>query len=187
MPTWTSTPNFHSRFWSAGRPLDGFFVKRYNIIVNTESKCVLYSKSSLLTVDGKALTEARIKANLPLGAVAAKLGCNKGTISRWEQGRLCPSLERMFGLVEIYGTNNFLRLNSEAIISEETVAAVKRIFGREDVVIVEGLDRSKYIKKEDIRKFHEVVGDRDYFDVRLNGKIDLTAETIAAVKKLMEG
>lgn len=147
----------------------------------------LLSKTLLLTVDGKSLTEARIAANLSMDAAAVLIGCNKSSVSRWEQGKLVPSVQRMFSLAKIYGTQGFIKLNERATVRDEHVAALKKIFNRSDVMVVDGLDYSKYMKKEDLRRFHGVVGDQEYFRMKLNGKIELTPEDIESVRKLMEG
>jgi transcriptional regulator with XRE-family HTH domain len=60
-------------------------------------------------VDGKKLSEARIAANLSMEDVAAALGgCNKSSVSRWEQERLVPSEERIFKMVKLFKTDAFV-------------------------------------------------------------------------------
>ena len=87
-----------------------------------------YSKTSLLTVDGEALTSARFARQLSLGDVAAKLdGCNASSVSRWEQGKLNPSVERIFKLVDLFGTNDFVRLNGKAVLTSEEIEVVRKL------------------------------------------------------------
>jgi len=71
----------------------------------------VYSKSSRFIVDGKALSEARTAANLRLEDVALQLGCNKSQVSRWEQGLLVPSEERIFQMAELLRSWAFVRGN----------------------------------------------------------------------------
>jgi transcriptional regulator with XRE-family HTH domain len=61
-------------------------------------------------VDGAKLTEARLAAGLSLLDVARKLGdgCNKSSVSRWEQGLLNPSPERIEKLAKMYGRRGFI-------------------------------------------------------------------------------
>jgi len=112
----------------------------------------------LLTVDGAALTKARMKSNLSLEKVVQRFGegMNKSTVSRWEQGVLNPSPERLWKLVELFGTNDFVRLNDKATITEA------------EELVLRGLRREL------------VIG-------RLNGKAVLTAEEIEVVRKMREG
>jgi predicted transcriptional regulator len=94
------------------------------------SKPKQYSKTSLLSVDGEALTSARVNAQMSVGDVAKKLnGCNQSSVSRWEQGKLIPSQERIFALVEMYGTFNFVRLNGRAVLTAEEIEAVRKLRG----------------------------------------------------------
>lgn len=87
-----------------------------------------YSKKSLLTVDGASLTSARCRARLSIEAVAAKLdGCNQSSVSRWEQSKLMPSVERIFALVDLYGTNDFVRLNGRVVLTAEEIEVVRKL------------------------------------------------------------
>ena len=117
-----------------------------------------YSASNLLTVDGAALSLARINSQLSMEDLVQRLGegMNKSTVSRWEQGILQPSQERLFALVELFGTNDFVRLNDKATITEA------------EELVLRGLRREL------------VIG-------RLNGKAVLTAEEIEVVRKMREG
>ena len=65
-----------------------------------------------LMVYGTKLTAARINAGLSGSEVARRLGCNKGHITKWETELLTPSEERLFKLIEMYGTTDFLEWNS---------------------------------------------------------------------------
>lgn len=70
-------------------------------------------KRNRFTVDGKKLSDARIAANMSMEDVAKALsGCNvtvnKSSVSRWEQGRLAPSEERIFKMAEMFGTMAFV-------------------------------------------------------------------------------
>jgi transcriptional regulator with XRE-family HTH domain len=92
------------------------------------NKSTQYSATNLLTVDGAELTKARIRANLTLGDVAAKLsGCNQSSVSRWEQEKLTPSVERIFLLVDLFGTNDFVRLNGKAVLTSEEIEVVRKL------------------------------------------------------------
>lgn len=72
----------------------------------------LLSIRNRFKVNGKALTEARIAKNLSLQDIATSMdGCNKSSVSRWEQGTLVPSEERIFKLVELLGTTAFIEPN----------------------------------------------------------------------------
>lgn len=114
-------------------------------------------EKTLLTVDGYALTQLRIKAGMPMSVLVKHFpGCNKSTISRWEQGIWNPSEERLWKLVEIFGTTEFIRLNGKVVVTGEEVEELSKMFPN-----------------------------RDLF--RLNNKVILTAEEIEAVKKLREG
>lgn len=70
-----------------------------------------YSISNKLVVNGAALSRARIDANFSMDDVAKALGCNKSSVSRWEQERLVPSEERINKLAEMYGTWAFVQGN----------------------------------------------------------------------------
>jgi len=68
-----------------------------------------------LMVKGLKLTQARIDAGLSSTEVARRLGCNKGSVCKWEQEYLIPSEERLLKLVEMYGTAEFLDWNSVSL------------------------------------------------------------------------
>lgn len=68
-----------------------------------------------LLVYGSKLTTARIDAGLSATEVARRIGCNKSSISLWEQEKLTPSEERLLKLVEMYGTAEFLDWNSVSL------------------------------------------------------------------------
>jgi len=70
-----------------------------------------YGKRNAVIVDGQKLTEARIAANMRMEDIAVRLRCNKGSVSKWEQGRLVPSEERIGKLVKLLGTDSFVRWN----------------------------------------------------------------------------
>lgn len=61
-------------------------------------------------VDGAKLTEARIAAGLSLQDVVIALddGCNKSSVSRWEQDKMNPSDARVKKLVKLYCTDDFV-------------------------------------------------------------------------------
>lgn len=86
------------------------------------------SRQSLLTVDGAVLSDARIAAQMSVLEVAAKLdGCNQSSVSRWEQGKLNPSVERIFKLIDLFGTNDFVRLNGKAVLTSEEIEVVRKL------------------------------------------------------------
>lgn len=123
-----------------------------------------YSTQQLLTVNGEALTKARIAAKLPVEKAAAAIGVNPGYISKWEQGKLIPSLERILKLVDLYKTHRFVRLNPRVVLTELEAAALgERFSGR------------KLFTKTVTTTF------------KLNGEMILTPEEIEVVKGLREG
>lgn len=71
----------------------------------------LRSIGNRLIVDGARLSAARIAKDLSLEDIATSLGCNKSSVSRWEQGTLVPSDERIHKLTEILGTWDFVKPN----------------------------------------------------------------------------
>lgn len=71
----------------------------------------LWSISSRFIINGAKLTRARVDANLSMLDVATALGCNKSSVSRWEQGTLTPSEERIFKLAELLGSWEFVTGN----------------------------------------------------------------------------
>ena len=88
------------------------------------------SKSAyLLTVDGGALTKARCNKQLSMDDVARLIGdgMNKSAVSRWEQGVFNPSKERLWKLVDLLGTNNFVRLNGKAVLTAEEIEVVRKL------------------------------------------------------------
>ena len=68
-----------------------------------------YKKKNTILVDGAKLSAARVNANLSMDDVANHLGCNKSSVSRWEQGTLNPSEERIMELVKLYRCGDFIR------------------------------------------------------------------------------
>src|ERR1017187_964661 len=71
---------------------------------------VIYHKGrwNRYVVDGAKLTDARIAAQKSLGQVAQYLGCNKSSVSRWEQGTLVPSEDRIFKMAKWFKTQEFI-------------------------------------------------------------------------------
>ena len=70
-------------------------------------------KQNRVLVDGAKLSEARVKAGMAMEGIAAALECNKSQVSRWEQGVLVPSEERIWKLVELLGSSGFIIGNPE--------------------------------------------------------------------------
>jgi transcriptional regulator with XRE-family HTH domain len=85
--------------------------------------------SYLLTVDGAALTRARMKSGLRAEDVAQSLGdgVNKSSVSRWEQDVLQPSPARLWKLVDLFGTQDFIRLNGKAVLTAEEIEVVRKL------------------------------------------------------------
>ena len=83
----------------------------------------------LLTVDGAALSKARCDCQLSMDDVVQRLGegMNKSAVSRWETGMLHPSPERLWKLVDLLGTNNFVRLNGKAVLTAEEIEVVRKL------------------------------------------------------------
>lgn len=81
--------------------------------MGTEQKTFRYSKSNKFIVDGAKLSKARIDAQMSMDDVAEVLGCNKSSVSRWEQGKLQPSETRIQKLTQLLGTVDFVRANSK--------------------------------------------------------------------------
>ena len=83
----------------------------------------------LLTVDGAALTKARFKSQLSMEEVVQRLGAgvNKSSVSRWEQNVLQPSAERLWKLVDLFGTQDFIRLNGKAVLTAEEIEVVRKL------------------------------------------------------------
>lgn len=67
-----------------------------------------WSIKNRILVNGKALSEARIRMGKSLEDVGNSLGCNKGTVCKWETGKLVPSEERIYAMVELFGTSDFI-------------------------------------------------------------------------------
>ena len=63
-----------------------------------------------MLVDGAKLAQARIDAGLSILQVSIALndGCNKGSVSRWEQGKLNPSEVRILKMAGLFGTTSFI-------------------------------------------------------------------------------
>ncbi len=85
------------------------------------------SRVSLLTVDGYELTQARIGKRMDQETIAQRVGVNKSTISRWEQGLTRPSQDKVFELVDLLGTDNFVRLNGKAVLTTEEIEVVRKL------------------------------------------------------------
>lgn len=83
--------------------------------------------SYLLTANGAALTRARIKKGMGQEDVAQQMGLNRSTICRWEQGFSQPSQDRVFELVDLFGTNDFVRLNGRAVLTAEEIEVVRKL------------------------------------------------------------
>lgn len=68
------------------------------------------AKPQKLRVDGAKLSEARVAAGLSMEDVVQRLddGCNKSSVSRWEQGRLNPSDARILKMITLYGCGDFV-------------------------------------------------------------------------------
>lgn len=61
-------------------------------------------------IDGAKLSDARVAANLSMEDVVAALGdgCNRSSVSRWEQGTLRPSDKRIQQLILLYKQGDFI-------------------------------------------------------------------------------
>jgi DNA-binding transcriptional regulator YiaG len=81
----------------------------------------------LLTVDGAALTRARTGKPLGQDDVAQHLGINKSQVCRWEMEKTQPSQPQVFALVDLLGTDNFVRLNGRAVLTTEEIEVVRRL------------------------------------------------------------
>jgi transcriptional regulator with XRE-family HTH domain len=81
----------------------------------------------LLTVDGAALTASRVNAQLRQDEVAQRIGVDKSTVCRWEMGRSHPIPERLWQLVELLGTNDFVRLNGKAVLTADEIEVVRKL------------------------------------------------------------
>ena len=88
-----------------------------------------YSSTYLLTVDGASLTRARLAKGFGVADVVKELGdgMNKSTVSRWETGMLQPSPQRLFALVDLFGANDFVRLNGKAVLTSEEIEVVRKL------------------------------------------------------------
>ena len=65
--------------------------------------------TNMIKVDGATLTDVRIAAEKSLDEVASWFpGMNKSSVSRWEQGILTPSEDRILKLVQMFGTSEFV-------------------------------------------------------------------------------
>lgn len=67
-----------------------------------------HSYGNTVRVDGAKLTNARLSAGKSLEDVAQYLGCNKSSVSRWEQGSLVPSESRILQMVMFFNNHSFL-------------------------------------------------------------------------------
>ena len=121
----------------------------------------------IFVANGAELTKARLKKGMAMSAVAAALGVNKAKISRWERQALIPSDAHLRALVDLYGTCDFVVLNSRAVLDEEQAQWFREKIG--DRFLSVSLDRKMYIPKYDVEKMRKVLGDRPFFRYRLNG------------------
>lgn len=80
------------------------------------------SRRNKITVDGARLTRARINADMTVGEVASALdSCNKSSVSRWEQGILMPSEDRILKMVKLFGTADFVIPNPKYVKPKKPV------------------------------------------------------------------
>ncbi len=98
-------------------------VKLQYMLTESQSR----SATALLTVDGAALTKARCDRGLGQDEVARQIGKDKATVCRWEQGFTRPSQQKVFELVELFGTNDFVRLNGKAVLTTEEIEVVRKL------------------------------------------------------------
>ena len=84
--------------------------------------------STVIKVNGIALTNARLKANLSMQAVVDAMndGCNRSSVSRWEQGVLTPSIVRMEKLAELYGTRAFIVVKEIHALAKNRKGAITK-------------------------------------------------------------
>ena len=73
------------------------------------------TKINAVLVDGAKLTDARIAAGMSMQDVANRLNCNKSSVSRWEQGTLAPSEERIMEMVKMFATGDFVIRNGKKL------------------------------------------------------------------------
>lgn len=64
-------------------------------------------------VDGAKLSAARMAAGKSMEEVAVYLKCNRSSVSRWEQGLLNPSEERIMKMVVLFGSGDFIVKGNE--------------------------------------------------------------------------
>ena len=64
---------------------------------------------TLFTVDGAKLTTARIEAGMSMEDVAAKIGWNKSSLSRWERGIVHPSERAIVKLAMLLNRGDFIK------------------------------------------------------------------------------
>lgn len=71
---------------------------------------VPYKRKKTVVVDGAKLCDARLAAGLSVEKVARMLGdgVNPSSISRWEQGKLRPTAERVLKLIALYKKADFV-------------------------------------------------------------------------------
>jgi transcriptional regulator with XRE-family HTH domain len=67
-----------------------------------ENKKPRHRPKRAISVDGEALTVARMKAELSLEDVAKRLNRNRSTVSRWEQGLQVPQAEDILKMLSLY-------------------------------------------------------------------------------------
>ena len=119
----------HSKFWNQRKSAE-----QDQLTSATNRRMIEFMETKnisryLLTVDGNALTKARFKSQLSMEDVVQRLGegMNKSTVSRWEMGILNPSPDRLWKLVDLFGTQNFIRLNGKAVLTAEEIEVVRKM------------------------------------------------------------
>jgi transcriptional regulator with XRE-family HTH domain len=74
----------------------------------------MYKKLKTLAVDGVKLTSARIAMQLSQEDVATKIGVNRSSICRWEQGIGQPTSDKLIGkMAKVLKTKDFIVTRSE--------------------------------------------------------------------------
>lgn len=56
-----------------------------------------------ITATSQRLREMRVEQDLKATYVAARLCVSPGAVSRWEQGKCLPGIDRLVNLADIYG------------------------------------------------------------------------------------
>jgi transcriptional regulator with XRE-family HTH domain len=65
--------------------------------------------SSVYCVDGKLLTSARIESGKSLDDAVKDIGCNRGTLSRWEREIARPDERSILRLILAYKRFDFVK------------------------------------------------------------------------------